>query len=140
MKDDLIKAKKLLSDGGFTCVLCKDETVYTSSRRGVKPLLEWYENGTDLAGFSAADKVVGKATAFLYALLGVKAVYANVISRPAAEVLRESGIVFECGEIADNIINRSGDGICPFEKAVLGFADKHEAYRAIVRKMNELKN
>ncbi|MCI6714185.1 MAG: DUF1893 domain-containing protein [Lachnospiraceae bacterium] len=129
--------EKLLSEG-YTCVLCSGSTVYTSALRGVKPLVQWLKNGTDVKGFYAADKVVGKATAFLYVLLGVQAVYAHVISRPALAVLKENGIEVQYGTLVENIINRKGDGICPFEEAVIKISDAHEAYPAILRKMKEM--
>ncbi len=135
---DLEKAKGLLALGEYTCVLCKDEKTYTSRARGVKPLVAWREHGTDLSDLSAADKVVGKATAFLYLLHGVKALYAGVISYSALTLLEENGIYVEYGRLVPSIINRSGDGICPFEKATLEISDKNEAYEAILEKMKEL--
>lgn len=45
--------------------MCKGSTIYISTERGVKPLIDRIDDGTDLQGFSAADKVVGKAAAFL---------------------------------------------------------------------------
>lgn len=86
--NDLEQAKSILLSGGYTCVLCKGETVHTSNHRGVRPLLELLE--TDVTGFCAADKVVGKATALLYRLLNVKAVHAQVISQAALQVLQNS--------------------------------------------------
>ena len=67
---DLENAKKILSDGSYTCVLCKGKDTVSSSFRGVKPLLDLLDSGKDFSGYSAADKVVGRATAFLYCLLG----------------------------------------------------------------------
>ncbi len=135
---DLQKAQEILVAGGYTCVLCADDQKHTSSARGVKPLVALYEAGTDVTGFSAADKVVGRATAFLYVLLGVKAVYAGVISRAALEVLQENRVEIAYGTLTDHIINRAGDGICPFETAVLGICNAEEAYRAIRDKMKEM--
>lgn len=135
---DLIRAKERLLAGEYTCVLCKGDESVTSQARGVKPLVSWYAGGKDLSGFSAADKVVGKATAFLYALLNVKAVYAGVISQSALEVLAQAGIETRYGKLVPNIINRRGDGICPFEEAVLHIADARSAYAAIRSKMLEL--
>lgn len=74
MRTDLKKAAEMLKNGAYTCVLCKDEEIITCAERDVKPLLDLYDSGNDLKGFSAADKVVGKAAAFLYVLLGVKAI------------------------------------------------------------------
>ena len=134
---DLIKAKELLSSGKYTCVLIKGEESYTSVSRGVKPLVKWYADGVKLSDFSAADKVVGKATAFLYALLGVKEVFAKVMSASAKAVLEGKGIRAEYENLVPNIINRKGDGICPFEEAVLNTKNKEEAYKIIRLKMQE---
>ena len=136
--NDLEKAKQLLNSGSYTCVLCRGDRVYTSSLRGVKPLVEFYRSNTDFNGFSAADKVVGRATAFLYILLGVKAVFARVISRSALEVFAENGVAAVYDTLTPNIINRRGDGICPFEQAVLCTKNPNEAFEIICNKIIEL--
>lgn len=136
---DLEKAKALLQQGTFTCVLCKGEQVYTSSLRGVAPLMEHWRNGTRLQGFSAADKVVGKATALLYCLLQVKAVYAQVLSRPALAVLEAHGVAVCWGQLVDAIINRAGDGFCPMEMATKDVADPAAAPAVIEAALEKLK-
>lgn len=135
---DLQKAKKLLAESDHTCVLCKDEKNYTSTQRGVRPLVEWFESDEIFKGFSAADKVVGRGAAFLYVLLGVNAVYSYVISYAALEVLRAYNITVEYNVAVEHIINRRGDGICPFEETVLNITDANEAYMAIKQKMHEM--
>ena len=97
--------------------------------------IDWLDTGCDLTGFSAADRVVGRATAFLYCLLGVSCVYARVMSRPAAQVLESSGIAWEAGELVEGIINRRGTGPCPFESAVLEIQTPEIALAAIRDKM-----
>ena len=139
MNGDLEKAKALLSEGDYTCVVCREEYAHTSRDRGVKPLLNWLEEGMDLKGFSAADRVVGRATAFLYVLLGVKAVHARIISRPAAAVLETYGIESSAEKMVEGIINRRGDGPCPFEAAVLDITDAGEALAAIRNKQMEMR-
>ncbi len=131
-------AKRLLQTGQYTCVICHNDAVYTATDRGVKPLVHWYEAGHDFVGAACADKVVGKATAFLYVLLGVSAVYAKVISKPALSVLCEHGIEVDYDVLVDHIINRRGDGICPFEAAVANIDDPVTAYERIREKMIEL--
>ena len=136
---ELRRAKELLRSGGYTCVVCKGEEIYTSELRGVKPIADLLAGGVELCGASAADKVVGKATAFLYCLMGARSLYAAVISEPALRVLAEAGIAVEYDTLVPNIINRRGDGICPFELAVLDIDDAEEAYAVIIdnmRKMN----
>lgn len=135
MVNDLYKARSLLDSEEYTCVVCHGDTFYTATDRGVKPLLNWVDTELDLNGFSAADRVVGRATAFLYCLLGVKAVYARVMSRPAAAVLTAHGIEAQAGTMVEGIINRKGTGPCPFEAAVMEIEEKAEALEAIRKKM-----
>ena len=138
MNTDLTKARDILDSGDYTCVLCRDSTIHTAAERGVKPLLSWLDSGMDAAGFSAADRVVGRATAFLYVLLGVAAVYARVMSRPAMDVLKKNGIAADAGQLVDGIINRKGTGPCPFEAAVLEIDTPTEALTAIRNKMAQM--
>ena len=135
---DLEIARSHLNSGSYTCVVCKGDCLHFATARGVRPLLNWLDAGVDMHGFSAADKVVGRATAFLYALLGVSEVYANVMSRPAAQVLQAHGIAAHWGKLVDGIINRQGTGPCPFEAAVLATEDPAEALAAIRSKMRQM--
>lgn len=138
MKDDTEKALSILDARGLTCVVCRGNTVYTATERGVKPLLNWLDSNVDLKDFCAADKVVGRATAFLYCLLGVQEVYAHVMSRPAAEVLQEHGIHVHAAKFVDGIINRRGTGPCPFEAAVMEIQNAGEALTAIRTKLSQM--
>lgn len=138
MKSDLERAKKLLTQGGHTCVICKDNIIYTSSKHGVQPLLNWLDEGVSLQDFSAADQVVGRGAAFLYVLLGVREVYAAVISEEARAVLKSGGIAASWGICVPRIKNRAGTGYCPVETAVLGVGDAEEALTSIRGKLKEL--
>ncbi len=138
MTTDLTQAKDLLKTGAYTCVLCHDTDLCTSALRGVKPLVVWYHAGREFSRYAAADKVVGRATAFLYLLLGVRELYAAVISRSAYDLLTDNGVEVYADKQVPHIINRAGDGICPFEEAVLHIDDPATAYTAILRKMEEL--
>lgn len=132
------KAVRLLLEGGFTCVLTDGSRTYTSTRRGVRPLLELVESGTDCAGFYAADKVVGKATALLYCLLKVRSVHALVISESALAVLAHHGIAVTFDQKVPQIRNRAGTGRCPMELATEHIEDPRQAPAAIYRKLREL--
>ena len=132
------KAKKIMTDGGYTCVFVGNNEIITSSERGVEPLLELLESKKDFTGFSAADKVVGKGAAFLYVLLGVKEVYADVISEPAEKVLCDNNIDFCYRKKVKNIINRAGNGICPIESAVLSATSPEKALEIIYNRLREL--
>lgn len=134
------KAKLMLSEGGYTLAAVSRSDTYTSTRRGVKPLLDLIDTGRSLEGYSVADRVVGRAAAFLYVLLKADEVYANIMSRPALEVFEAFGLPAECGETVDAIINRTGTGLCPMESSVIGIDDPCEAEAAIRKKLAELKD
>lgn len=138
MDNNLLKAREILQTGDYTCVVCREDTVYTTTLRGVAPLLDWLDDGTNLADFSAADRVVGRGAAFLYCLLKVNAVYARVMSHPAAEVLRAYGIEAYADTFVEGIINRAGTGPCPFEAAVMDIHNAQEALTAIRNKRMQL--
>lgn len=138
MRTNLEKARHYLETGHHTCVLCKGDRVYTSGVRGVSPLLRWLDAGTELQGFSAADKVVGKATAMLYCLLGVREVYAGVMSRAAVKVLLRHGIGVLYTEQVDFIWNREHTGQCPMEAAVADIEDPAAGRIAVEKRRAEL--
>ena len=135
---DLEQAKLLLQEEGYTCVLVQGETVLTARHRGVKPLMQWLDAGQDTRGFSAADKVVGKAAAFLYLLMGVSRVYAGVISQTALEVLRQGNVEVTCGQCVEAIRNRTNTGFCPMEQAVMDCLSPEQAREKIRQTMQKL--
>ncbi len=140
MKHDIKKAKELLEkEGGYTCVLCKGAIVYTDTKRGIAPMLSFLESGTVLDGFSAADRVVGKAAAFLFVLAGVKEVYAKVMARRAVDVFEAHGILYSYDILTDHIINRSKTDLCPMEKAVAEVSDPRSAFSAVKETFRQLK-
>lgn len=140
MEQDLQKARSLLEKENYTCVLCKGQIVYTSTLRGVAPLLQFLDEKQDVAGFSAADKVVGRATAYLYCLLGAKAVYAKVISRGALEVLEQTGIDLRYDTLVEQIQNRTQTGPCPMEMATKEAKTPEEALTAIRQTLKRLQD
>lgn len=138
MTKDLHRARQLLDSHNLTCALVFGEQVHTSVHRGVRPLMELLDSGGDFRGYSAADKVVGKATAFLYVLLGVHAVYARTVSRSAAAVLQQYGIALEYGAMVEAIANRDRTGFCPMESAVRNIDDPQQAHAAVVQTLKKL--
>ena len=133
------KAKALLRAEGLTCAVCCGDAVYKSTDRGVTPLLRWLDDGTDLHGFSAADKVVGAGAAYLYVLLGVAELYAEVISDAAVKILTRFGVFADFGTCVPYIQNRAGDGGCPIEQAVADATDPQDALARIRKRLTELR-
>ena len=138
MDNNTLKAKNILLENGYTCVLCCDNEEYHSNLRGVKPLLDFLESGKDFSGFVAADKTVGAGAAHLYALLSVKEVWANIISDAGKKVLLENNITVFCETQVPYIINRKGDGMCPIETAVKDITSSQKALKVIKQTLKTL--
>ncbi len=139
MTDELIKARELLEASELTCVFIKNGEVSVSRERGVAPLLSMLDSKKNIKNASCADKVVGKGAAFLYVLLGVRELYAKVVSTPAKKVLTDNGIkVYFDTEVAQ-IRNRTNTGYCPIESAVLEINDPKEADKVIRARVAELR-
>lgn len=136
---NLDNAKMLLDKTDNTCVLCSDDVIITDKRRGVRPLLDLLENSADVTDFSVADKVVGKAAAHLYCLLKIKCLYARVISQPALRVLQQAEIEVEYGQLVPAIQNRTKNGFCPMESAVLDIPSSEAALPAIYKALGQLR-
>lgn len=139
MNNDLTRAKDELIKNGYSCVLCLGESLYTSTKNGVAPLVGWLDEQTDFTGFSAADKIVGKASALLFVLCGVTAVYAKVISEAAAKVFEKHGLSYEYGQMTPFIKNRTDTGLCPMETAVQNEDDPKRALILLKNKIKELR-
>lgn len=140
MTDNLERAKRILTEGGLTLAIVRGEDVFTSTDRGVKPLLDLLDSGNPAGSFCAADKVVGKAAAFLYVLLGAESIYVDVISKPALEILEKYGITAEYDTLTEAIRNRTNTGFCPMETAVMDINEPLEALEAVRKKLREMKS
>ncbi len=136
---DIEHAKTLFQTGEYSCVLVKDTSILTSTLGGISPMVEFISEGIDLNGYSAADKLVGKAAALLFALAGVKEVFASVMSNQAEEVFLKHGVKCFCETHTAAIINRAGTDLCPMEKAVKDIEEPHKAFDAIKRTLDILR-
>lgn len=134
MSRNLDRARELLEN--CTVAIVGESGEYTSCDRGVKALLSLQSDNT-LNGASVADKIVGKAAAFLLVRGRVSEVYAEVISASGAEVLKAHNIPFKFGKLTDCIVNRAGTGMCPMEEAVKDICDPDEAYFALSEKVRK---
>ena len=127
----LEKAVEALLEKNATCVIITDNEMKVSHERGVKPLLMLIDQNCDVCGGVSADKVVGKAAAMLYILLGIGELYACVISELALKALSNSNIKVRYDKVVPMIRNRTDTGFCPMEQAVKDIDEPTEALRAI---------
>ena len=107
--------------------------------RGIGPALSAFHTKKELLRDSCVyDTIVGKAAAAIFVLAEVKAVYGETMSESAMELLRQNHIIFEYKTMAKQIINRRGDGLCPFEQAVLSCRTAEQCLPVIQKTMEKL--
>ena len=138
MHPDLESCKAILKNENLTCVVQCGDRILKTADRGIKPFMQWIESGENLQGAVAADKVVGKAVAFLMEKAGISAVYAAVLSEPAEDVLKNAGIAYTYSYLVPRIQNRKGDGLCPMESAVMDVDNSDTAFSALKNKLKNL--
>ncbi|MCL4459450.1 MAG: DUF1893 domain-containing protein [Chloroflexi bacterium] len=120
--DDLALARDRLHRDKVNLVVVKDSCLLASSAEGgVRPLVQMVlQLGEEMQGAAVADKVVGRAAALLCCYAGVSAVYTPLASESARQELRAADIQIVADQIVAHILNRSGDGPCPFERLTEG--------------------
>lgn len=130
---DLEIAEEILKQEDLNLVLVKQgEVLFKSDSSGIQGLLNAIDKfGKKTTGISVADRIVGRGAAFLCAYLGAKNVFGLVMSEGAKEVLEKNNIEFKGENIVENVQNREGNGICPFENLSRSIEDVEKAYREI---------
>ena len=140
MEKDFQKAKEEYNSGKYTLVICKGEDIIKSDVTGIRPVMTLIDSKKDYKGYSAADKIVGRAAAFLYTLLQVKNLYGETMSKGAVEILKNAGIYYEYKTSTDYIENRQKTGMCPMDEAVKDIDNPKDAYEAIRNKIKFLQS
>jgi len=107
---------RLRSEENCSCVVRNGDCIRIYRERGVRDLFRLlHERPRELQGALIADKVVGKGAAALMILGRIEALFADVISIPALELLERARIATRYGIAVPRIINRQGTGPCPLE-------------------------
>ena len=127
---DLERARLRLREKNISLVIVKNgKVIFETESHSIKDFLEAYELfGKELAGSSIADKIVGRAVAFLCVYFQVSAVFAVIISTEGVRVLTDNNIFYQFEKCVPNILNQKRNDICPFEKLALTSATPEEAY------------
>lgn len=131
MHPDLERAKAALKADKCTCILTLGTVMFKSKEKGVQPLLDWMNSGNNYMGYMIADKVVGRAAAFIDIAMGIRAVYAEVISEPAKELLERNHIEVDADTVVPDILNSDKSDRCLLEKAVDGIENAGDALMPI---------
>lgn len=134
------KVKKMLEQEEVTFSAVTKNGLITSSLRGIAPMMNLLqEDEASLSDACVADRVIGRAAAFLLLKGRAAKLYAKVISRHALDILEKSQIEVVYDKCVPYIVNRKGDGMCPMEECVLNTEDADEAYRLLSEKLESLR-
>ena len=114
---------RLIEEEDLSVVVIKDGDAIAKRRgRGILPLVSLYEEKL-LKDAVVVDRILGRAAALVCRAGGVLEVGAMVGSNAAIQVLEKGGIKTVVVKTVEKIMNRRGDGCCPFEKEVQGIED-----------------
>ena len=138
MNKDLERAKELMNKESATLAIVLNDYEELFFERGVKPLMMLLNRNNDYSKYSASDRVIGKAAAFLYVNLGIKNIYTDIISEKALDVFNSYGVNVFYQTKVPLISNRDKTGYCPMETLVLNIDDPKDAYEAIKNKIKEM--
>ncbi len=129
MHPDCVLARTIFLKQKASLVLVSEDIVRTFQGRGIGPLLSCLQaDSNSIRGCSVADRVIGKAAALLMVFGGVREVWTEILSVPAAEVFRRTGISFVAEQTVERIRDRDGTGLCPMEQLCLTVNNPAEAY------------
>lgn len=138
-KQEQVKAALADEEITFAAVSLGGE-LRTSTLHGIAPMMQMLQEDPEfLEGAFVADKMIGKAAAFLLIKGKVAYLYTDMISSYGAEVLEENKIDFEYKEMVEYILNRTGDGMCLMESVVLEAPSAEDAYLKLQNKLAELR-
>ena len=125
---------------GLDLMILKDGvTIFSGAGDGIIPLMEAVEalGLEQLNGSVVVDRVVGKAAALVIGYFKAAYVYTKVLSKRGASVLDNCGIGCVTEEVVEEIMNRDGTDMCPFEKAVLNIDDLLEGFDILNKTVKE---
>ena len=125
--------------GGHSICLCKNGKLIINDGRGISPMMRFITENKDLNGYSVADIIVGKAAAMLFVKAGIGCVYGRTMSESGIAYLKSHGIPCTYDILTERIINRNGTDICPMEQAVADIDDAESGYKALRKRIEEMR-
>ena len=128
--NDLEIAKNWLEKNDLSLVIVKNKKiVFETKEKKILGFIDAIEKiGKVMNGASLADKVVGKAVAFLCVYKKVDAVYAKVLSKKAKSLFEQWKTNFEYKFLVEEILNNNQNNICPFELKAKDLKEPKKAY------------
>jgi hypothetical protein len=127
---DLELAKLKLTKKDLSLVIVKKgKVIFETKKPGIGGFLQAIEKmDKEMVAASVADKIVGVAAALLCIYSGVASVFALTISEGGIRVLEDNNVACLFEKKVSNILNRSKNDACPFEKLAMASGSPDEAY------------
>ena len=140
--NDLEIAKDWLEKNDLSLVIVKNgKIVFETKEKKILGFIDAIEKtGNVMNGSSIADKVVGKAVAFLCIYKKVNAVYAKVLSEKAKRLFEQWKTIFEYKALVKEILNNNQNKIFPFELKAKNLNNPKKAYFELKKLANLLRS
>jgi hypothetical protein len=134
---DLTLAKETLSKSDCSIVVIGNGKIWKKKTgEGIRPILETIdEMGGDINDSVIGDRILGKASALLCRYAKAKGVYSPQGTKTGIALLIMGRVPCQVDELIPQIMNRSGDGPCPFEKMLKDIDSPEEAYKILKEKV-----
>jgi len=131
---DLKAAKEALDRYACSLALVRGGRVlYTSTGKGIVPILNLIGEPRDLNGATLSDQVVGLAVAAIAREHGILALFGKVMSVPARAYLEREGVTYDYGTLVEAIKTADGAAPCPIEQIAIETPD----VPAMIRRIQE---
>lgn len=134
---DLELAREVLSTTDSSIVVISYGKIWKKKKGdGIKPILEVIEEmGEDIHGSVIGDRILGRASALLCRYAKAQGVYSPQGTKTGIALMIMGGVPCQVDELIPQIMNRNGDGLCPFEKMLKDVDTPEEAYKILKDKV-----
>jgi hypothetical protein len=131
---------KLIKHDLSLIIIKNGRILFESRGEGIRPLMEALRRfgRTGLRRTVVVDKIVGKAAALIIAYFKPSELHCKTLSIRAKTIIQRHNIVFIAEEVTPEILSKSGDNICPFEKEVIEVENPLEGYRVLSMKVRNI--
>ena len=127
--EDLTLAREtLIREKAAFVVVGNGKILGVEKGQGVQPLWDFLtSHEAEAKDATLADKIVGRAVAFIAVKFGLRCVFGEILSDGARAVLEKHGVCWAAEKQVPLILNRAGDGPCPIEKGLRTISDTEQA-------------
>lgn len=128
------------NNAGYSIVCAKPHYLYVSRQKGIAPIMDMLKKDrTFFKDCVIVDAVIGKASAMMLVYGKAAHIHGKIMSESAITFLDTQDITYSYEERCSYIINRTKDGLCPMEQAVMSMDDLQQAYHALIEKQLQLR-